>query len=137
MTAVFAAADSLPLPAQGGILGAMILVCGLFFKFMRDARKDGYVLADERLADTNAVEERCKAEIARLTERVATLEGAMQAQNASFLEEMSEQRRQKHDAVNELTPVKWALDLGRQFADKCECGAMVPWVEVLERRKNA
>lgn len=137
MIAVLFATDSLPLPAQGGILGAMLVVCGVFFKFMRDAREDGYTLADERLADTNAVEERCKAEIARLTERVATLEGAMQAQQASFLEEMAEQRRQKHDAVNELTPIKWALDLGRQFAEKCTCEAMTPWVDVLERRKNS
>lgn len=137
MIGVLLAADALPLPAQGGIFGAMVVVCGVFFKFMRDARNDGYQLADERLADAKGVEERCAEEIARLTERVATLEGTMQAQNASFLEEMAEQRRQKHDAVNELTPTRWALDLGRQFAEKCTCGAMTPWVEVLERRKSA
>ena len=131
-----ATAEALPLPVQGGILGAMLVVSGVFFKFMRDARRDGYTLADERLADAKGIEERCAEEIARLTERVATLEGAMQTQHAAFLEEMAEQRQQKHDAVNELTPIRWALDLGRQFADKCECGAMNPWVDVLERRKN-
>lgn len=122
--------------AAPGALAALVSAIGVVLKLMLDARKDGYTLADERLEDARTIEQRCAEEIARLTERVATLEGAMQAQGAAFLEEMAEQRRQKHDAVNELTPIKWAVDLGRQFAENCKCGAMTPWVDVLERRKN-
>lgn len=97
---------------QGGALGILALVVWWFIKS-----------SDRNYADDRTDRDRLASDKASLE---AKLEAAQQ--------ELSEQRKAKHDALGKQAAAEGTLGLVRTAASRCTCGALAPLAPLLERR---